>query len=84
MDSTVRTTKDGLLQEAHLKPGADAELHAFLDNWELVAFKRITILERVVPCDVSVKARGDARFVDQETKAEKSGAQLSFEGKIAR
>jgi hypothetical protein len=83
-ESSVRTTKDGLLQEAHTKPGADGELHAFLDNWELVAFRRITILERVVPCDVQVRARGDARFVDQTTKAEQSGATLSFEGKIAR
>jgi hypothetical protein len=82
--STTKTTKDGLLQETHLAPGADGEIHAFLDNWELIAFKRITILERVVPCDVKLRARGDVRFVDQVTNEEQRGSELSFEGKIPR
>ena len=82
--STTKTTKDGLLQETHLAPNAQGEIHAFLDNWELIAFRRVTILERVVPCDVKVRARGDVRFVDQVTGEEKHGAELSFEGKIPR
>ncbi len=82
--SSTHTTKDGLLQEAHVVPGAQIEIHAFLDNWELIAFQKITILERVTPCDVHVRARGDVRFVDQVTKEEQHGAELSFEGKIPR
>jgi hypothetical protein len=82
--STTKTTPDGLLQEAHLAPNAQGEIHAFLDNWELISFRRVTILERVVPCDVKVRARGDVRFVDQVTNEEKHGAELSFEGKIPR
>ena len=83
-DASTRTTQDGLLQETHLKPGAQGEVHAFLDNWELVAFQRITILERVGPCAVKVRARGEARFVDQTTKEEQHGAALQFEGQIPR
>ena len=83
-DSTTRTTKDGLRQELRLKPGAPGELHAFLDNWELVGFQRIVILERVAPCDVHVRASGDARYVDLTTQAEQTGAELLFEGKIPR
>ena len=82
--TSTKTTKDGLLQETHLAPGAQGEIHAFLDNWELISFKRVTILERVVPCDVRVRARGDVRFVDQVTNQEKHGAELTFEGKIPR
>ena len=82
--SSTRTTKDGLLQEARVVPGSEVEIHAFLDNWELIAFQKVTILERVGPCDVHVRARGDARFVDQVTKEEQHGAELSFEGKIPR
>jgi len=83
-DSSTRTTPDGLLQETQLKPGAGGEVHASLDNWELIGFQRITILERVVPCEVRVRARGDARFVDQTTKEEQHAAELVFEGKIPR
>jgi len=83
-DFSTRTTPDGLLQETRLKPGAGGEVHAALDNWELIGFQRITILERVAPCDVHVRARGDVRFVDQTTKEERHGAELGFEGKIPR
>ncbi len=83
-EATARTTSDGLLQETRLKPGRQNELHAWLDHWELVAFRKVTILERVVPCDVRIRARGDVRFVDQTTHQEKHGAVLSFEGKIRR
>lgn len=83
-DSSVRTTPDGLLQETRLKPGRPTELHAWLDHWELIAFRKITILERVQPCDVRVRALGDVRFVDQKSHQEQHGAQLSFEGKIRR
>ena len=83
-DSTTRTTKDGFLQEVHLKPGSEGEVRAILDHWEVVAFRRITLLERVGPCDVKVHARGGARFVDLETKQEQNGEALNFEGKIPR
>ncbi len=84
MDSSARTTKDGLLQEAHMKPGSAGEVHAYLDNWELVGFQRITILERVAPCDVKVRARGAARLVDLSTNQEQNAESLHFEGKIPR
>jgi hypothetical protein len=84
MDSSTRTTKDGLFQEARMKPNMGGEIHAYLDNWELVGFQRITILERVAPCDVKVHARGAARFVDLGSKQEQNGESLQFEGKIAR
>lgn len=83
-EATARTTPDGLLQETRLKPGKQTELHAWLDHWELIAFRKITILERVQPCDVRVRAIGDVRFVDQATHQEQRGAQLSFTGKIRR
>jgi hypothetical protein len=83
-DSSTLTTKDGLLQEVRLKPGSEGEVRAILDHWEVVAFRRITILERVGPCDVKVLARGGARFVDLETKQESNGDTLQFEGKIPR
>jgi hypothetical protein len=81
---STRTTPEGLLQGTRLKPGAGGEVHAGLDNWELIGFRQITILERVAPCDVHVRARGDVRFVDQTTKEERHGAELGFEGKIPR
>jgi hypothetical protein len=84
MDSSTRTTKDGLLQEAHMKSDAGGEVHAYLNNWELVGFRRIRILERVAPCDVKVRASGAARFVDVGSGAEKNGDSLEFEGKIPR
>jgi len=84
MDSSTRTTRDGLLQDAHMKPGTGGEVHAFLNNWELVGFQHIRILERVAPCDVKVRASGSVRFVDIGTGQEKSGDSLEFEGKIPR
>ena len=83
-DSSTRTTKNGLLQEVRQKPGAEGEVRAILDNWELVAFQRITILERPGPCDVLLKARGTVRYVDQTTGQEQNGETLQFEGKIPR
>jgi len=83
-DAHLRTTPKGLLQEVSLKPGAGAEVRAILDNWELVAFQRITILERVGPGDVELRARGQARFVDQTSGQEQNGETLQFEGKIPR
>lgn len=81
---STRTTKEGLLQELRLKPNAPGELYAFLDNWKLVGFDHISVLERVVPCDVHVRARGDVRFIDVATKQERNGAALEFEGRIRR
>ncbi|MBK7643426.1 MAG: hypothetical protein IPJ19_10310 [Planctomycetes bacterium] len=83
-DTSTRTTKDGLLQVVTVKPDVQAEVHGFLDHWELVGFRKVSILERVVPCDVKVRASGAAHFVDTATKAEQNQDTLEFTGKIPR
>lgn len=82
--ASATTTAEGFLQETTVLPGAESEIHAYLDHWELVAFKRVVLFERAAGGDVRVIASGDVRFVDRTTNQEQHGARLVFEGPIRR
>lgn len=87
-DAHVRreeTTTQGFLQEIVQKPDAPpAEIRAFLDQLEIVAMKRVTVLERPGPVDVVVIATGDVYLRDLTAKTERRESSLRIEGKIAR
>lgn len=79
------TTTQGFLQEIVQKPDVPlAEIHAFLDQLEIVAMKRITVLERPGPVDVVVVATGDVYFRDIAAKTERRETSLRIEGKVER
>jgi hypothetical protein len=79
------TTAQGFLQEITQKPDvAPAEIHAFLDQLEIVALKRITVLERPGPVNVLILATGDVFLRNLTTKAEQRETSLRIEGRIER
>jgi hypothetical protein len=79
-----RTTKEGFLQEITLVEGAPpVEIRAFLDRFELVAMKRITVLVRPGLVDVVLTAEGDV-FVREGDAPERRAPSLRIEGKIER
>ncbi|MFO1011523.1 MAG: hypothetical protein U1F29_15795 [Planctomycetota bacterium] len=80
-----RTTAQGFLTEIGLKPGvAPVEIRAFLDRYELVAMKKLTVLERPGPVDVLLRADGDVFVRDGASGAEERPATLRIQGKIQR
>lgn len=80
-----RVTQDGFLQEFSLVPGAvPLEIRAYLDRFELVAMKRLLVLERPGPVDVVIVANGDVFLREAASQAVQRGATLRIEGKIHR
>jgi hypothetical protein len=54
---------EGLLQEVTLLPEVTSEpIRAWLDQLEIAAEARLSVLERSVDCELSISARGDAFF----------------------
>jgi len=85
LDRTEKATPEGFLQVISVKPEAHgAEIKAQLDRLAIVALDRLTILEKVGATSVVVMAKGDAYWADTQSKEEKRGDTLRFEGKIAR
>lgn len=84
-ERSEKTIPAGFLQQIALKDGVgEQEIKAWLDRLEIVATRRLTVLERPGPVDVVVLAAGDALWVDAESKEEKRGESLRFVGKIER
>lgn len=81
----VQTIPEGLLQEALVKaddpvaPGIRAQL----DGLQIMALKRIRILQRPGDVDITVVAQGEA-YWKQATGAEQRGDRLSFVGQVER
>lgn len=85
LDLETKTTPDGLVQSARVKPGvADAEVRAQLDNLAIVATTEIVIVERPGPVDVTVTAMGDAFFQEKDGAQEQRGASLQIVGRVDR
>lgn len=80
-----RVTEEGFLQEFSLASGvAPLELRAYLDRYELVAMKRLHVLERPGPVDVVIVAHGDVFVRDAASQAVQRAPTLRIEGKIER
>jgi hypothetical protein len=58
-------------------------IRAQLDQWQIAAFRRVTVVERGEPCDVTVVATGDASLRDPLGKEER-GESLRWVGTIPR
>ena len=59
----AKTTEKGFLQEIKARPDAGyVEIHASLDRWQLVAFRRLVWLERPATAPVVIRALGSATF----------------------
>ncbi|MFT5050992.1 MAG: hypothetical protein ACI8QZ_002399 [Chlamydiales bacterium] len=84
---SVRTTKEGLLQEFRVRTDAVAvqqtsAIRGQLDAWQIMALRRLTILERPGMTSVRVVARGDAFFRDPVSGEEQRGDALEFVGEL--
>lgn len=80
-----RTTSQGFLQEIVQKPNvAPVEIRGFLDHFELIAMKKLTVLERPGPVDVVLRANGDVFVREAASGAERRTSALRVEGKIQR
>ncbi len=80
-----KTIPEGFYQETTVLPGEDRnEIRAQIDNLVIAATRKLVILERPGPVDVSVTATGDAFWKNQKTNEEQRGASLRLHGKIVR
>lgn len=79
------TTPKGFLQEVGALPEVGyVELHAQLDSWKIVAFRRITWLERPELGPVLIRASGGASWQGIESGTERRDEVLLFRGEIER
>ena len=82
---TEKVTPDGFLTTIEHKAGAPpVEIKVQLDRTEIVALRRVVLLERPGPVDVVLSAKGDVWWTDLTTKEEQRPRELRIEGKIAR
>jgi hypothetical protein len=58
-------------------------IRAQLDQWQIAAFRQVTVIERAEPCDVAVVATGDASLRDP-LGMEERGETLRWMGTIPR
>ena len=78
-------TQDGTaLTQITVRRSKDVpEIRAQLDHWQFAAFERVTVIERLTPCDVTVVATGEACLRDPLGKEER-GETLRWVGTIPR
>lgn len=79
----VKTLPEGLRQTYTVEAGARIEVRAQLDRLQIVAERRIVVLERPGPVDVVVEARGDVYHRDDQGR-ERRGAHLRLVGPTPR
>jgi hypothetical protein len=79
----VETTPDGFVQTTSARPDVGELVRGQLDQWQLVANRRIVIIENPAALDVLITARGDALWQDP-SGIERRDAMLEFEGPIER
>lgn len=65
-----------------LRPGSGVELRAYLDNFEVVVFRELVVIERPGEMDVRLEASGDAYWRDTSSGDERRGPRLEFVGVI--
>ena len=75
------TTANGYLQLIEVQPGVAVEIRGYLDQLEIAAFRRMTVLERPGDVEVSVEARGDVYFARRSTGEERRVPTLSLTGR---
>lgn len=87
-DHAVRTTAEGLVQEARVKPAlagmaatAWTPLRAQLDNLIIASSHRIHVLERFEPADVVVRAEGRVVWKRVDGSDEKRGERVELVGR---
>lgn len=85
--TTSRTTATdlGLLHVIEARSGRFAEIRAHLDKWEIVATRRLKVLERPGEVDVRIVARGRALlhpFGGRHGSEPREGAELVFVGAL--
>lgn len=80
-----KTTPQGFLTTIEQRPNAaPLEIKIFLDRTEIVALRKVVMLERPGPVDVVLSASGDVLWKDLRTQAESRKPALRLEGKIPR
>lgn len=84
---SVRTTQEGLLQEYRVRTDAVASQHTTairgqLDDWQIMALRRLIILERPGLATVRVEAQGDVFWRDPGTGEEERGDRLEWVGEL--
>lgn len=72
-----KSVPQGFLRSLRRKGNGWTELHAHMDQWELVAFEELQVLERFGPCNIRIRASGDA-FWQSEGEESRRGENLEF------
>jgi len=76
---TTRTVKEGLRQEVTLAEGtAGREVRAQLDGWNIVAMRRLVVLQR--PGDAPVRVVGTGNAALLRSDGEQRATRLEFRG----
>ncbi|MFT5284074.1 MAG: hypothetical protein ACI8TQ_000225 [Planctomycetota bacterium] len=87
LETKTKATNHGLLHVFTVRPDSDETVKAILDKWQIVATKRLEVLERPNETDVTITARGEAAWLptlESEGVQERRGAELLFVGKLER
>jgi len=87
LETKTKATNNGLLHVFTVRPDSDETIQAILDKWQIVATKRLEVLERPNETDVKISARGEAAWLptsESKSVEERRGAELSFIGKLDR
>lgn len=72
-----KTVPQGFLRTLRSKGTGWTELHAQIDQWELVAFEELRVLERFGAADIRIRASGDV-FWQSEGEESRRGENLEF------
>jgi hypothetical protein len=81
----AETLPEGFQQRFEvLRPEAGVELRAYLDAYEIVAFRELIVLERPGELDVLLRASGDTFWRDVTSGAERRGPEFSRVGRIEK
>ena len=85
INSVTKATDNGLLHIFTLRGAEGALIEAHLDRWQIVATRRLQVLERPGETDTRIVARGEASWVPTDpdpTEPERRGAELTFIGEL--
>jgi len=85
IESMTKATDNGLLHVFTVRGAGETMLTAHMDRWQVVATKRLQVLERPGETDVRIVARGDASWVPtapDSTEQERRGPELNFVGEL--
>ena len=81
VDYVMKTTEEGIRQVLTAKPDrARIDVRAQLDGWQLVALKRLVVLQRVREVPVLLRADGEVWWSVVNGGEERRSARLEFEG----